>query len=74
VGGLGDMPPTFRSRRDGCVVFPHFLGVEIKIVATRCADFKDKMHPIQFSLLYAPDTAVKLTALPRIAGFKGTYF
>jgi len=35
--------------------------VEIKTVATSCADFKTQMHQFNSGLLYAPDTAEELT-------------
>ena len=63
------------------VVDPFFLGgevVEIKISATRCADFKAKMHRDSISAWSTPQTPLEsgeLTALPRLlAGFKGSYF
>jgi len=48
VSKLGDMPPLFEVEGTPCAVSPSFLGVEIKICATRYQILKVKFTKFDF--------------------------
>ena len=54
----GHVRPTFWSiEGTPCVVFPHFLEVEIKVVATKCQILRLKFAKFEFGWGSAPDPA-----------------
>jgi len=54
------------------VVFPYFLGCKLKLLPPYVHILRLKCTKSNSGLLYAPDTAGELTALPRsLSGFKG---